>query len=134
MDPGLGEVDDAFKLVQMFKRDHLHSGNFMPLIGNPWTMPPEAVAEKGLLAIESYLTNVRTAQEAGVGLTCLKLLKVVLVGSSEAGKTRYDVGSLPILVNCHDQQHRYKADRTYPPAGIPLKLSRVCYQRYRQQG
>lgn len=66
-------------------------------------MPPEAVAEKGLLAIEDYLTDVRTTTEAGVELSCLKLLKVVLVGSLQAGKTRYDVGPLPILVQCHCQ-------------------------------
>lgn len=51
-------------------------------------MPPEAVVEEGLQAVKSYLTEVRTANEAGAQVATVKLLKVVLVGSSQAGKTR----------------------------------------------
>lgn len=97
MFPGLGGVDDALTLVERFKELESNTQNVMVrLEGNPWITPPEAVVAKGLLAIKTYLTDVRTATDAGVGLSCLKLLKVVLVGSSQAGKTRYDVGSLPI--------------------------------------
>lgn len=58
------------------------------LESNPWVMPPEAVVEEGLPAVVEYLTDVRTAEEAGASVKELKLLKVVLVGSSQAGKTR----------------------------------------------
>ncbi|CAN0471898.1 unnamed protein product, partial [Laminaria digitata] len=57
------------------------------LNGNPWIMPPEAVVDEGLSAVETYLKAVRTAEEAGVGIKTMQLLKVVLVGSSQAGKT-----------------------------------------------
>lgn len=65
----------------------------MRLDGNPWVMPPEAVVEKGLEAVRKYLQDVQTAKEAGADVTSLKLLKVVLVGSSGAGKTR--CGNVP---------------------------------------
>lgn len=52
-------------------------------------MPPEAVVEQGLGAITTYLTDVKVAKDASVSTTPLRLLKVVLVGSSRAGKTRY---------------------------------------------
>lgn len=52
-------------------------------------MPPESVVEKGLPAVERYLLDVRKAEAAGAPVKVLQLLKVVLVGSSEAGKTRY---------------------------------------------
>ena len=58
------------------------------LESNPWIMPPEAVVEEGLPAVVEYLIDVRTAKEAGADVKELKLLKVVLVGSSQAGKTR----------------------------------------------
>lgn len=51
-------------------------------------MPPEAVVEEGLTAIEAYLKDVRAAKKAGAEIKTLQLLKVVLVGSSQAGKTR----------------------------------------------
>ncbi|CAN0052948.1 unnamed protein product, partial [Laminaria digitata] len=60
------------------------------LKGNPWIMPPEAVVEEGLSAVETYLEDVRTAEKAGAGIKTMQLLKVVLVGSSQAGKTRYE--------------------------------------------
>lgn len=55
------------------------------LTGNPWIMPPEAVVEKDLAAVKTYYTDVR---EAGAEVIPRRLLKVVLVGSSSAGKTR----------------------------------------------
>ena len=58
------------------------------LESNPWIMPPEAVVEEGLPAVVEYLIDVRTAKEAGADVKELKLLKVVLVGASQAGKTR----------------------------------------------
>lgn len=53
-------------------------------------MPPQAVVEKGLSAVETYLQDVRTAANDGVGIKTTKFLKVVFVGSSGAGKTRYN--------------------------------------------
>ncbi|CAM9844456.1 unnamed protein product, partial [Scytosiphon promiscuus] len=54
---------------------------------NPWVMPPEGVVEKGLPAMEKYLLDVRKAENAGAPAKVVQLLKVVLVGSSQAGKT-----------------------------------------------
>lgn len=55
---------------------------------NPWRMPPEAVIEKGFNAVQTFLNDVK---EAGASTISLQYLKVVLVGSSQAGKTRYRV-------------------------------------------
>ncbi|CAN0534662.1 unnamed protein product [Scytosiphon promiscuus] len=52
-------------------------------------MPPEGVVAKGLPAVEKYLLDVRKAEDAGAPAKVVQLLKVVLVGSSQAGKTRY---------------------------------------------
>jgi len=52
-------------------------------------MPPEGVVEAGLAAVKRYLLDVQEAKEAGADVTSLQLLKVVLVGSSSAGKTRW---------------------------------------------
>ena len=51
-------------------------------------MPPEAVVEQGLKAITTFLVDVQTAKANGAQVSSLKLLKVVLVGSAGAGKTR----------------------------------------------
>lgn len=51
-------------------------------------MPPEAVVERGLIAVEKYLVDVQEAKNSGAHVQTHKLLKVVLVGSSQAGKTR----------------------------------------------
>lgn len=59
-------------------------------------MPPEAIAEEGLVAIEAYLVDVRAAKEAGAEVKTLRLLKVVVVGSSQAGKAR----CLPARLTC----------------------------------
>lgn len=95
---GLGEVKDALDLVELFITDYKtreldgksawKGGKSLRLRGNPWIMPPEAVVEEGLSAIETYLQDVVTAAEAGIGITTMQLLKVVFVGSSRAGKTR----------------------------------------------
>ncbi len=50
-------------------------------------MPPEAVVEKGGELLK-YLREVKRAKEVGARIEMLKLLKVVLVGSARAGKTR----------------------------------------------
>ncbi|CAM9525926.1 unnamed protein product [Scytosiphon promiscuus] len=55
--------------------------------GNPWVMPPEGVVEKGVPATEKYLLEVRNAKAAGAPAKVLQLIKVVLIGSSRAGKT-----------------------------------------------
>lgn len=55
---------------------------------NPFVMPPEAVVEAGIPAVEDYLLDVQAAKKAGADATRLQLLKVVLVGSASAGKTR----------------------------------------------
>ena len=83
MFPGLGDAQDALQLVSKF------ISNFnLSLRGNPWVMPPEAVVEQGLGAIETYLGDVQNAMENGGQVRSLQLLKVVLVGSPSAGKTR----------------------------------------------
>lgn len=51
-------------------------------------MPPEAVVDAGLPAVKRYLVDVQEAKNAGADVTSLRLLKVVLVGSASAGKTR----------------------------------------------
>lgn len=51
-------------------------------------MPPEAVVENGMASIKAYYTDVQTAIDAGASVTSRRLLKVVLVGSASAGKTR----------------------------------------------
>lgn len=79
--PGVGGAEDALRLVNRI-------GKGLKLVNNPWIMPPEAVVEAGLLAIEEYLRDVQEAENAGGYVTSLKLLKVVLVGSASAGKTR----------------------------------------------
>lgn len=78
---GLGEAKDALRLMRL---PHIE---FIKLKNNPWVMPPEAVVEKGG-AVHNYLLEVEEAAEAGAEVRTLKLLKVVLVGSSRAGKTR----------------------------------------------
>lgn len=82
---GLGETDDALRLVERFEE-----GQEFQLKNNPWVMPPEAVVEAGLPATKRYLLDVQEAK-AGADVTSLQLLKVVLVGSAGAGKTRWDV-------------------------------------------
>ena len=51
-------------------------------------MPPEAVVENGMAAIKTYYTDVQMAIDVGAKVTSRRLLKVVLVGASSAGKTR----------------------------------------------
>lgn len=55
---------------------------------NPWIMPPEGVVEKGIQAVQRFFQDLRSAEEAGAQIETLQLLKVVVVGSSQAGKTR----------------------------------------------
>ena len=91
--PGFGDVHDALQLVSRFSFDfetfldvkHL---KVLELEGNPWKMPPEAVVEQGLRAMKTYLGDVQNAIENGGQVESLHLLKVVLVGSPSAGKTR----------------------------------------------
>lgn len=52
-------------------------------------MPPEAVVDAGLPAVKEYLLDVQEAKKAGADVMSLQLLKVVLVGSASAGKTRW---------------------------------------------
>ena len=86
---GLGGVEGSVALLKRFdRRTNFHESGGLFLEGNPWVMPPEAVVEEGLDAVDNYLTEVRTANEAGAQVATVKLLKVVLVGSSQAGKTR----------------------------------------------
>lgn len=76
----IGSVDEAQWLLSMIEKNAT-----VILTGNPWIMPPEAVVENGLHAVKMYYTDVR---EAGTKVIPRRLLKVVLVGSSSAGKTR----------------------------------------------
>ena len=52
-------------------------------------MSPEAVVEQGLNAIKTFLEDVLEAIANGAQVRSLQFLKVVLVGSASAGKTRY---------------------------------------------
>lgn len=54
-------------------------------------MPPEGVVEQGLKAIKQYLNDVKDTRDTDISTKSLELLKVVLVGSSGAGKTRYHI-------------------------------------------
>ena len=83
--PGLGDAHDALQLVSKFNSGE---NKYLNLRGNPWKMPPEAVVEQGLGAIRTYLDDVQNAMENGGQVRSLQLLKVVLVGSPSAGKTR----------------------------------------------
>lgn len=78
---GLGEPEDALRLVE-------RAGRALRLENNPWIMPPEAVVQAGLPAVKRYLLDVQEAKRAGADVASLQLLKVVLVGSASAGKTR----------------------------------------------
>ena len=93
---GLGEVEDALGIVNLFTMPRTGDARHLALERNPWIMPPEAIVEEGLVAIEAYLADVRAAKEAGAEVKTLQLLKVVLVGSSQAGKTR----CLPARLTC----------------------------------
>lgn len=53
--------------------------------GNPWEFPPAAVVADGLESIWRYY---HTWEQCGFGLVEIHALKVVLVGSYGAGKTR----------------------------------------------
>ena len=80
----IGDVQEAKWFLSMFER----RGFKFNLRGNPWIMPPEAVVEKGMDAIKTYYTDVQMAIDAGAKVASRRLLKVVLVGASSAGKTR----------------------------------------------
>ena len=88
----LGDAHDALQLVSKFNSDKktfaANKNKVLELRGNPWKMPPEAVVEQGLEAIKTYLGDVQNAMENGGQVRSLQLLKVVLVGSPSAGKTR----------------------------------------------
>lgn len=83
----IGGVEEAQWLLSKFE-GRTYNANRFDLRGNPWIMPPEAVVENGLAAVKTYYSDVRIAFEAGYKLISRRLLKVVLVGSSSAGKTR----------------------------------------------
>lgn len=78
----LGDVDDALRMVNSFDEFNISLHN------NPWRMPPEAVVEQGIPAVKKYLLDVQLAKAVGGDVMSLQLLKLVLVGSSGAGKTR----------------------------------------------
>lgn len=78
----LGDVDDAVQLVSRWREVRVSLDN------NPWVMPPEAVAEEGLEAVQTFLVDAQKASEAGPAVQRRRLLKVVLVGAASAGKTR----------------------------------------------
>ena len=88
--PGLHEairgVQEAEWLLSKF--EGRRNGVELNLRGNPWIRPPEAVVENGLDAIKKYYTDVQIAIDAGAKVASRRLLKVVLVGASSAGKTR----------------------------------------------
>lgn len=82
----IGGVEEAQWFLSKFERPQKDFE--FDFGGNPWVMPPEAVVENGRSAIKTYYTDVQMAIEAGATVTSRRLLKVVLVGSSSAGKTR----------------------------------------------
>lgn len=83
--PDLGTAEDA---LHFFKRVVRKDHGCTDLADNPWVMPPEAVVKKGRQATEKYLVDAYEAEKAGAEATILQLLKVVLIGSAEAGTTR----------------------------------------------
>ena len=88
--PDLGNVQHALQLVSRFDSEgpSYFGGTDLGLRGNPWKMPPEAVVEQGLEAIKIFLGDVLDANKDNDHVRSLQLLKVVLVGSPSAGKTR----------------------------------------------
>lgn len=87
-------------------------------------MPPEAVVEEGLPAVEKYLTEVQTAQEVGARVTTVQLLKVVLVGSSQAGKTRcLQAQSVELTVEISDMRKP-----TRKPNLVSVRASTLAWQ------
>ena len=98
--PDFGEAEHALQLVARFNSDGRYGFNrhskVMRVRNNPWRMPPEAVVEQGLDAINAFLADVQMAKAAGGRIRSLQLLKVVLVGSSATGKTRYGCGEVQI--------------------------------------
>ena len=78
-----------YKAREMNGKSLPKSGKMLKLRGNTWVMPPEAVVEEGLSAVEGYLEDVRSVANIGSEIKTIQFLKVVLVGSSQAGKTRY---------------------------------------------
>lgn len=77
----LGEVSHALRLIKRI-------GTGLFLRSNPWVSPPEAVVEEGVDGVRKYFLDVKKAEEAGAEVKTLHLLKVVVVGSPNAGKTR----------------------------------------------
>ena len=75
-------------------------------------MPPEAVVEQGLEAIKIFLGDVQKASENGAQVRSLKLLKVVLVGSASAGKTR--CLDIPLLLNRWIKKLQWRAISQIP--------------------
>lgn len=93
----LGEVSHALRLIKRI-------GTGLFLRSNPWVSPPEAVVEEGLDGVEKYYLDVKKAEEAGADVETLRLLKVVVVGSPAAGKTRWvSVVALTNPYKCSDQ-------------------------------
>ena len=87
--PDLGDAHHALQLLSNFEStDSRFNERALRLRDNPWKMPPEAVVEQGLGAIKTYFGDVQNAIENGGQVRSLQLLKVVLVGSASAGKTR----------------------------------------------
>ncbi|CAM9890847.1 unnamed protein product [Ectocarpus fasciculatus] len=105
----LGGAEDALQFVT--RLGQLASGQSLRLQDNPWIMPPEGIVNKGLPAVKKYLSDVREAEEAGAEVKTLNVLKVVLIGSSGAGKTSL----LNSIVN----------DRGCRTAGTPEDVSTV---------
>ena len=58
------------------------------LKGNPWVTPPEGVEQEAFSAVQTCLQDLHATTNAGVDIQKTNHLKVVLVGASQAGKTR----------------------------------------------
>lgn len=108
--PGLGEAKDALRLL------HRLDG-FSILKNNPWVMPPEAVVEMGG-AVLKYYQDVEEAERVGAQIEELQLLKVVLVGSSQAGKTRWDQPQRQRKRGAHSLSDLLRFHSTYPDTEI----------------
>lgn len=61
----------------------LQRENGLEMGDNPWEKPPEAVVEKGLLAVSEYFRDLFAE-----GTTIRRNIKAVFVGHHGAGKTR----------------------------------------------
>lgn len=80
---GFGDVEDAVVLTSKFI-----SVRTVHLEENPWRMPPEAVEEQELEAVQTYLNDMKAAKDFGALATSLQLLKGRIGGIVSSGENK----------------------------------------------